>query len=841
MNKLKYLYVILFPLLVFAQQDEREINANWQFRQVGKNTWIPAKVPGSVHADLFINKIIPDPFFADNEKKVQWIENVDWEYQTDFNCSAKELSSKNIELKFDGLDTYTKVFLNDKLILDADNMFRTWTIDVKKQLKVGNNHLSIKFSSAVKRGQVEAKKLSYTLPDNERVFTRKAALQFGWDFAPRLVTCGIWKPVHLCFYDDIRIVNQYVQQQLVNDSIAEIKFKIAIHSNTDQQFKIHISDANNLNVNYTQQIFQSKTADSVYTLLFLIKHPKVWWCNGLGAPNLYHFKTTLYKNELLADHQLVDIGIRKIELVREKDKIGESFYFKLNGLPVFMKGANYVPHNVLLSSATKSNYQSLVKDVADANMNMLRVWGGGVYPDDDFYKLCDENGILVWQDLMFAGAMYPSDEHFISNVKTEIEQQVIRLRNHPSLALWCGNNEINEAWKNWGWQKQFHLSQVDSGAIWNEYVNLFENSIPTIITENDSNRMKLYWPSSPQIGWGNKGSLLSGDAHYWGVWWGNEKFDAYKVHVGRFMSEYGFQSMPSVNSFKKFLDSVDLNFGNESLKNHQKHAHGFEYMQKAIFDEYKPVIDFEQYCMLSQLVQADGMKTAIEAHRIAKPKCMGTLFWQLNDCWPSVSWSAIDFYGNRKALYYQSKRSFNNLLIIFNEVKNGIEVHVVSDQLKTITGKLEMKLLDLKGRTLWSETASTPIQFMPNSSEIFYLLEKQIFEKYKRNEMVFSCSIVSDENKTLSNAQFYFCRQGDLQLQKPLIKILKRDEHTFSVSSDVVAKDLYIQLNGDEVKLSDNFFDLIPGVEKVIKMEEAKQFSEMEKKIKISSLYDWMK
>ena len=838
MNRFKYWLILFFPLVVSAQQSERELNSNWQFHQMGKDIWMLAKVPGSVHIDLLNNKIIPDPFFADNEKKVQWIENEDWEYRTEFICSTKELASKNIELNFDGLDTYAKVFLNGQFILEADNMFRSWSVDVKNQLKVGKNILSIQFLSAVKKENVESKKLAYTLPDNQRVFTRKATYQYGWDFAPRLVTCGIWKPVHLYFYDDIRMVNEYVLQNMLNDSLAEIQFQFSIHSDNKQEFLIIISDTE---LNYAKKKFYANKPDSIYTISFQIKHPKLWWCNGYGEPNLYHFKTTLKKSNLIIDQKVTEVGIRKIEWIREKYKLGESFYFKLNGKPIFMKGANYVPQDVFTSRLTISDYKTLVKSAADANMNMLRIWGGGIYPDDEFYKSCDENGILVWQDFMFAGAMYPGDFHFTENVKEEVKQQIIRLRNHPSLAIWCGNNEIDEAWKNWGWQKQFQLSSIDSTKIWNDYVNLFQNSIPEIISLNDNNRTNLYWQSSPSIGWGHKESLLSGDSHYWGVWWGNEKFDAYKNHVGRFMSEYGFQSLPSVNSINKFVDSADVKFGNEALKNHQKHVHGFEYIQTAITDEFKSVNDFEKNSILSQLVQAKGMKTAIESHRRAKPNCMGTLFWQLNDCWPSISWSAIDYYGNRKALFYQAKRSFNNFLISFNETENGIEVHIISDTLKTISGKFEIRLLDFKGKIIWKESSSLPVNISANSSQLFYLLKKQVFEKYNINEIVLSCSIISEDKNELANSLFYFTREGDLKLLEPSLKLVKIDEHTFSITSDVISKDVYIQLSDDELKLSDNFFDLLPGKEKIIKIEEAKMFSEIEKQFKITTLYELMK
>ncbi len=836
MNKFKYFILLILPYIAIAQQSQRFIHSNWKFHQIGKEQWIPAKVPGSVITDLYVNKMIPDPLYAANEKKIQWVEKEDWEYSTEFICSSRELATKNIELKFEGLDTYAKVFLNNQLILQADNMFRTWDVDVKKILKLGNNILTVQFSSPIKIAQSESKKLNYTLPDDERVFTRKAAYQYGWDFAPRIINCGIWKPVHLCFYDDVSIVHEYVSQNL-KDSVAELNFNFTIHSDVKSDFVLTISDATDAKKIFASQHLFTQKGDSILSVSFQINHPKLWWCNGYGEPSLYHFISTIKKSNVIIEQKATTIGIRKVELIREKDKIGESFYFKLNGVSVFMKGANVVPQNAIPSDVTKKDDHNIIQSVVEANMNMLRVWGGGIYPDDEFYNQCDENGILVWQDLMFAGAMYPGDLSFTENVKEEIKQQVFRLRNHPSLALWCGNNEINEGWKNWGWQKQYHISAVDSGVIWNDYVSLFENSIPEIVSENDDNRIFLYWPSSPSIGWGHKESLLSGDAHYWGVWWGNEKFDAYKNHVGRFMSEYGFQSMPSINSLRKMVDSNDLNFGSEALKNHQKNTKGFDNMQAAIMDEYKPTVDFEKHVLLSQLVQANGLKTAIEAHRRAKPDCMGTLFWQLNDCWPSVSWSAIDYYGNRKASYYQAKRSFAKLIISFNDYAEGIQIHVVSDDLKTVPGKLEIRLYDLNGKLLWWESSSS-IKFLPNYSGVCYVFEKRLLEKYNKNEIVLSCSIVTDDKTELANSLYYFSKEGDLLLPKPTFKLLKIGEHSFSISTDVFAKDICIHLKSSDLNLSDNYFDLVPGKEKIIKMEDGKSFSDIESHLIITSLFD---
>lgn len=699
MNKtiLKYILTLLLPIFTLAQTSERNLNTEkWSFKKKGDVNWSFASIPGTVHTDLLQNKMISNPFFGNNEKQLQWIENEDWEYETVFLLSKKELAEQHIELQFDGLDTYAKVYLNNILVLEADNMLRTWKIDAKKHLKAGENKLYIVFESAVKKGKEEAKKLSYTLPGDEKVFTRKAQYQYGWDWGPRFVTAGIWKDVKLTFWNSASISNvKYIQKSLSDDE-ANLEFVTEIKSSTNGKFQLKINDKS--------EIIQLKEGKNNISVNYRIKKPKRWWSNGLGEAYLYPFSISLSHNNIILDKKEINIGLRTIELIQEKDNFGKSFYFKLNGIPVFMKGANYIPPDSFLPRVKDSIYKALVKNAVDANMNMLRVWGGGVYADNSFYDECDKNGILVWQDFMFACAMYPSDDHFVDNVKREVIDNVNRLQNHPSIALWCGNNESDEGWKNWEWQKQYNYSAEDSTKIWNGYKKIFHEVIPQTLDSLLSKEKNNYWPSSPSIGWGRKESLLQGDSHYWGVWWGMEPFEIYKQKVGRFMSEYGFQGMPNIETFRKFADNDELNLTSESVKNHQKHPTGYQTIQTYMERDYKIPTQFEDYIYVSQLLQAEGMKTAIEAHRRAKPYCMGTLFWQLNDCWPVTSWSAVDYFGNWKAFQYQVKRSFESILISVNEEENQYKVYVVNDEVAPKKGKLQLQLMDFDGKILWDTT-----------------------------------------------------------------------------------------------------------------------------------------
>ncbi|HSD13046.1 MAG TPA: glycoside hydrolase family 2 protein [Flavobacterium sp.] len=803
---LVFLILFCLPLFTLAQNLRRDLGKeNWDFRKKGDVNWKPATVPGTVHTDLLNNKLIPNPFFGANEKQLQWIENEDWEYETSFTVSAKELGNKNIDLQFDGLDTYAEVFLNGTMVLKADNMFRTWKTAVKKHLKVGQNKLKVVFHSAVKKGKEEAKKLPYTLPGDEKIFTRKAQYQYGWDWGPRFVTAGIWKKVQLHFWNSAKIENLRYEQKSLSDAKAELLFIAELNCRKAGDYLLKI---NNKSASYSL-----KKGRNQLKISYEISNPKRWWSHGLGEAHLYPFTVSISQATKIIDTRGLNIGLRTLELVQEKDNIGKSFYFKLNGVPVFMKGANYIPPDSFLPRAKDSVYKSIVKNAVDANMNMLRVWGGGVYADDAFYDECDKNGILVWQDFMFACAMYPGDKNFLNSVKQEVVDNVNRLQNHPSLAIWCGNNENDEGWHNWGWQKQYKYSEKDSASIWHDYKKLFHELIPKTLDSLLSKEKNLYWPSSPSIGWGRKESLLQGDSHYWGVWWGMEPFEIYKKKVGRFMSEYGFQGMPALETFKTFADVNDLNFTSDAVKNHQKHPTGYQTIQTYMERDYKIPTKFEDYIYVSQLLQAEGMKTAIEAHRRAKPYCMGTLYWQLNDCWPVTSWSSVDYFGNWKAFHYQAKRSFEQVLISVAEEDNQYKVYVINDELKPKKGKLQLEVVDFKGKNLWYSSLEVMIE--ANTSKAYYSIAKKEFENFNPKQIVFSVKL-STVDAVVNSALYYFDKPKELQLYKPKITITHLTDDTIEVTTDVLAKNVF--LFSDKGHFSDNYFDLLPNEKRVIKI-----------------------
>ncbi|MGZ9735500.1 beta-mannosidase [Flavobacterium sp. GNP002] len=551
-----------------AQNSSVVLKNGWQFRQEKTVKWNAATVPGEVHTDLLNNKLIPDPFFRDNEKKLQWIEKKNWEYKTSFQVTPEALKKKNAALVFDGLDTYATVYLNGKQILKANNMFRQWRVDVKKYLNPGTNKLVVVFLSAQNVVDLLAKKdLPFVIPDNPRLYVRKAQYHFGWDWGPKFTTCGIWKEVRL-------------------------------------------------------ETFDEKTPEKPYVLN------------------------------------------RKIELVQQPDSLGKSFYFKIDDKPVYMKGANYIPSDAFLSRVNKKDYEKIVLSAKDANMNMLRVWGGGIYEDDYFYDLCDKYGINVWQDFMFAGTMVPGDKAFFDNVKEEVQYQVKRLRHHPSIVLWCGNNESDEAFKNWGWQKSMNMSKQDSTRLWKDYVRLFQDSIPKWVKEVDDKRP--YISSSPLFGWGRKQSITEGDSHYWGTWWGLEDIEVVKNKTGRFVSEYGMQAMPNYSSIEKFTLPEDRHLFSDVLKAHQKAGNGFtklnSYLNRYFIDSTKVKnMKVEDYTYLTQCLQYYSLKNIIGIHRSKAPYNMGTLVWQLNDCWPVASWSVTDYYNRQpKAAWYAMREAYRD-------------------------------------------------------------------------------------------------------------------------------------------------------------------------------------
>jgi beta-mannosidase len=814
---MKKLFILLFFFAfnhcLKSQTFEKLIADNWFFCENKTDNWHKAKVPGCQYTDLMSNNLIPDPFYADNEVKLDTLNRKNWNYKCNFNVSDTFLSKKNVILRFEGLDTHCDIYLNNKFLGTTDNMFRVWEFHVEKYLKPDSNILLLVFTSPVIKDSLNALKLPYSLPDS-RAFSRKAQYQYGWDWGPKLLTTGIWKPVKLIAYDNIRVEDVFFNQLNINSKSAELQLEIELSSEKNNRLWIELID-NNSNSRILLKKIKITKGKNIIKLPYNIENPILWMPNGTGNPYLYNFGLLIKRNQGTVYEKNFEIGLRKIELIKEKDSIGESFYFKVNSKPVFIKGANYVPLHSFPTEVTNNDYEDIIEKAKNANMNMLRVWGGGIYENDYFYSLCNRNGILVWQDFMFACNMYPGDSNFIENVENEAIDNIKRLRNNACIALWCGNNEIDEGWHNWGWQKQFNYTELDSIKIWNDYKYLFDNILPRTIKK--LNLKSDYISSSPKFGWGRKESMTHGDSHYWGVWWGMEPFEKYIEKTGRFMSEYGFQSFPQISTLKRVIDDTALYFYSPQLKNHQKHPTGFETIDEYLKRDYKKSADLALYVYVSQLLQARGMKIAIGSHRRAMPRCMGTLYWQLNDCWPVVSWSSVDFYKNPKALYFTAKKMFESVILSFNE-NEKIQLWVISDNKAFDKNKLIIKQIDFDGNLLW-DTILPNIKIKENFSEKIWENDTTAFKlnKYKNNSLL--VAELWDEDSIICRELYFFASPKNLELKKPEINISTKriaiDKAVITLQSNILAKDIMLE-SIENTEFSDNFFDLLPGEKKEI-------------------------
>ena len=792
--------VLLLVFIVFGCQPKHdipvsiELNKRWEFKKVTDTVWYAATVPGNVFSDLFENKLIKDPFIGENESEVQWVSVADWEYKTSFSVEKEVLKKKHLALNFEGLDTYASVFLNDSLILKTKNAFRSFDTNVKTLLKA-ENELRILFEKTSKYEKIEKEKLAYDLPEGGRIFTRKAQFQYGWDWGPKLNSSGIWRPVNLIAWNDYKIEDIYLKQNETNESESNLSIVLNPKGSFPNtlNFEVYV---NGLLLSDIENVSDTPTEFAV--LPITIKKPKLWWPHNLGDPYLYDVKVIAMDGGKIVDSISTKYGIRDIELVTEKDSLGEGFYFKVNNVPVYAKGANYIPQNSMQNKVTAAHYEKLLNDVVEANMNMLRVWGGGIYENDVFYNLCDEKGILVWQDFMFACAMYPGDEEFTNNVAQEAVENVKRLRNHPSIALWCGNNENSEGWHRWGWQAGRSADEKDE--IWNNYLKVFDSILPNTVSQYTTTD---YWESSPKYGRGNPKYKTEGDAHDWWIWHDAYPFEHLTKNVPRFMSEFGFQSFPSYEVIRYINQNDSISLSSLGFKNHQKHIRGFQLIDQYMQLDFPVPTAPEDYVYMSQLLQSYGIAKGVEAQRRSKPYNMGTLYWQLNDCWPAVSWSSIDFMGNWKALHYKVKRSFENVLVSNSIAENNIETFLINDGLQSEEGFLELEIRTFHNETVWS--AETQIVVAPLSAERKYRYDLREI-KFKKEDAY----LITRFNGRVKVD--FFVAPKQLKLKSGAIqKQIKKTSHGFEIAmqSETFQKDVFLYTD-KKGHFSDNFFNMLP-------------------------------
>ncbi len=722
------------------------LDEHWMLKQADKQIEIPTIVPGTVFEALLIHEIIEDPFYGTREHDVAWVHESDWVYELYFDLDARLADLETFEvvlLEFAGLDTIATVELNGNTLGETDNMFRTYAFSVKPYLEPKGNRLVVTFTSPSRHAAERIAETGWNLTAGMgsvpgAPHLRKAQYSFGWDWGPRLPDIGIWQPVHLVAYDGCRIHSlhpvqafQYNQdppsirdpndlldlvvQKVTMDVTVELEipvgtntfpkgdyeiqwtlFKPNMRSGADPEGERGLQEASGkLKITGLTPAFQVEVPD-----------PVLWFPHDLGNPSLYALEVKILEGNRFIDQQTVVVGLRDIQLVRDPDRWGETFYFRVNGIPLFAKGANWIPVDSFIPRGKRLGlYEGSLMAAKDANMNCIRVWGGGIYEDDAFYDLCDQLGILVWQDFPFACAVYPPVPGFRENVQAEAVQNIKRLRHHASLALWCGNNEME-------WMYIFYsrkaLRPKTRKQFKELYLDLFERVFPKLVSELDPGRP--YWPSSPSNGGfleAKTGILKSntprrGDSHYWMVWHAGKPFSAYRKFDSRFMSEYGFESFPPMKTIESFCPPDQLDMYSPVMENHQKNPAGNKKIMRYMERRFNVPVDFAKQVVLSQITHAEAMEYGVEHWRRKRTDfhCMGSLYWQLNDCWPVASWASLDYFLRWKALHYVARRIYAPIFPSVVESKKTVEFWMTNDLVARVSGTFSWRVMDAAGGIL---------------------------------------------------------------------------------------------------------------------------------------------
>lgn len=803
----------------------KNLHEGWKFRQARLTNWYPATVPGVVHTDLLQNKIIEDPFFRLNERGLQWIDKEDWVYETCFTLAADMMRKENMELVFEGLDTYADVYLNDECILKANNMFRRWSIPVRQYIREENNILKVYFHSPVKIDVPKWDALPYQYPaSNDQsengglfnkkisIFARKAGYHYGWAWGPRLVTSGIWRPVYIRAWSDLRINDVFIEQKEVGAGRAVIAGHVELDADKDMDgVLVTITDEATGRVLGEWQADLKRGTNRV-TVDFVLHKPKLWWSNGLGEPFLYRFRTDIIAGGELLDSKTERVGIRSLKVVHQPDKDGHTFYIELNGRPVFAKGANYIPLDNFLPRVTPENYKRTILDAAGVNMNMLRVWGGGIYENDVFYDLCDEHGIMIWQDFMFACSMYPAEGALLDNIHQEAVDNVKRLRNHACIALWCGNNECQDAWLGWGWKCEIERQNKEyADKIWAQYRQQYHVTLPGVVREYAPGT--FYWPSSPFAFEGEMSGTTDGDRHYWSVWHGKAPISDYDSEKSRFFSEYGFQSFPEFESVKRYAPyPEDWDIRSEVMMSHQRggdHANGL--IETYLLNEYKKPRDFRAFLYMNHVLQGDAIKTAIESHRRQMPYNMGTLFWQHNDCWPVASWASRDYYGRWKAQHYYVRKAYDDILISPVVEGDDLKVYAVSDRLENTSGRLQLQVCQFDGTVVhhWGKS----VGISGNDSRVCFSAPLAKLLEGANRGTVYVRVDYTDKSGRVYHNNYCLGKQKDMDYPKVDLQTEVRSiegGYEVTVSADKFARAVCLSVADNESVYSDNYFDVQP-------------------------------
>lgn len=826
------------------------LDKNWQMQIIGDNVYgisdepMDARVPGSVYGNLLEKGLIPDPYDRMNELEALRLMENDFVFQTVFEIDEKQMGSDFLLLHFDGIDTLAKVYLNGILLGETDNMHRVWEFDIEEVAKSGENTLRVELASPTQ----------FIAKENEKVFTggsaeamrgfphlRKAHCMFGWDWGPRLPDAGIFREVAVLSGENARIDTVYIIQEWSEDNRVDITSNgVEIHTGTvDIKYNVTIE---NFLSGKEDDSYEIKTAlyDGQGSLIaeksskedawdtITVDNPKLWWPNGYGKQPLYRAEVTLLDEEgNVLDVWSRRIGLRTMTVNTQKDEWGECFAHEVNGVKIFAMGADYIPEDNILSRVTKDRTAKLLMDAAKAHYNCVRVWGGGYYPDDWFYDLCDEMGLIVWQDFMFACASYELDDVFERNVSAEIRDNVRRIRHHACLGLWCGNNEMETQTLDKAWQPSAKQKY--------DYIKLFEYIIPKILEEEDP--VTFYWPSSPSSGgnFDNPWDENKGDTHYWDVWHGNKPFTEYRKFKFRYVSEFGFQSFPCLKTVETFTRPEDRNIFSRVMEMHQRNVAANGKIMTYLSSTYLYPADFGTLLYASQLLQADAIRYGIEHFRRHRGRCMGTVVWQLNDIWPVASWASIDYYGRWKALHYAEKRAFAPIMISCEEmgelserpfcvaqpapIEKSARLHVANETFGPVSGVAAWKLCSAKGEVLLSGKEKVTVEPLSGT-----WLMKQDFSAFNELEVYLSYAFEVD-GQTVSENTCLFTAPKHFAFEDPRLS-LRREGNSLIVSAQAYAKSIEIQGVDTDVKLSDNFFDMNPGEKRVEILEgDAKEFT----------------
>lgn len=788
------------------------LSGSWQLAKLGEEKWFEVEVPGCVHTSLMNLGLIPDPFIADNEERVAWVAESSWQYRKHFSLDSDFLKEARIELRCYGLDTLAEIILNNKKIAFTDNMFRSWSFEVKEALKDGENELIITFLSPVNYVTSRQKEFPLRSP-NEGIagagHLRKAQYQFGWDWGPKLPTIGIWKRIELVAYSHPIFKEINVRSRLDSE---RGKLKVDCHlfpfkSNADLKLNILITTPRAEKIQHEYRVDSDLASYEV-----TIPSPDLWWPNGFPLPELakpkalYHMELFLKEGSEILDYWQGKIGFRNLKLLQSSDQWGESFQFVVNGYPIFIKGANWIPADSFPCRITLQRLKDLVLKAASCGMNMLRIWGGGYYPEEELLDLCDEYGILVWQDFMFACSQYPCDSLFMTNILTEIREQVRRMRHRPCLALWCGNNELEQGWVDWGWDQP---GDPVNQALKAGYEKLFYHLIPDLLSQEDSSHP--YWPSSPSSGkpFQLPNAQDQGDCHYWDVWHGRKPFTAFRSQYPRFMSEFGFQSLPNLKTINYFDPSSDHNLLSRIMDFHQRSWIGNGIILGQMSDHFKQGKGFADLVYLSQILQAEGIRYGVEHWRRQRARVAGTIYWQLNDCWPAISWSSIDYFGRLKALHYVARHFYAPLLLSVKEEGFKAEVHLTNDMLEAFTGELYFRLESTTGEVVVSgdiKVFGPPLMNLP-------ILHLDFTDKLKgaaKYHHVLICELYQ-KGSLLRRSLTAFVPYKHLELISPGLKLTPRTEKD-NLILDITAQNLalFVEVASPELDLdlSDNYFHL---------------------------------